>query len=135
MVSLEKDNAFQLREYLHKKVVDSASSDPFKSYFLFFLGLTQTSPTRFDYSSLSLYQQCAIAGLNLLGNAVSKKDISRLLGQASTIDSTPRPWVSDVFGVMALKWIIEKMDDGYITNQFKSWIAGFLTQQIYDKIP
>ena len=129
MVSVEKENAFQLREYLHKKVVDSAGSDPFKFCFLSFLGLVQVQPASFDIATLSLYQKCAIAGLNLLGADVPKQDLSRLLGQAAKIDSTPRPWVSDVFGVMTLKWLAEQTNDEEIGRQFKTWSGGFLPLQ------
>lgn len=108
MVSIEKENSFQLREYLYNKVLDSAGHDPFKTCFLSFLGLAQ--PPLLDFATMSLYQKCAIAGLHLIDEHVSPQDLSRLLGQASKIDSTPMPWVSDVFGVMAVKWLVEKYD-------------------------
>lgn len=130
MVSVEKENAFQLREYLYRKVVGSAGSDPFKSCFLSFLGLVQAQPASFDLAALSLYQKCAIAGLLVLDAQVSTQDLSRLLGQAAKIDSTPRPWVSDVFGVMALKWVVEKTNDEEMESQFKAWSGGFLPQQV-----
>jgi len=128
MVSIEKENAFQLRDYLHKKVLDSASNDPFKSCFLSFLGLAQSSS--FDVATMSLYQKCAIAGLHGLHERVSTQDLSRLLGQAAKIDSTPRPWVSDVFGVMAVKWFVEESDDENLRRQFNSWSGGFLPEQV-----
>lgn len=130
MVSVEKENAFQLREYLHRKVVGNAGSDPFKSCFLSFLGLAPAQTASFDFAALSLYQKCAISGLHLLGEAVSSHDLSRLLGQAAKIDSTPRPWVSDVFGAMALKWLVEQLDDDEIRSQFDTWSGGFLPQQV-----
>ncbi|AJP47872.1 hypothetical protein PG1C_04115 [Rugosibacter aromaticivorans] len=130
MVSVEKENAFQLREYLHGKVVDSAGSDPFKSCFLSFLGLTQAQPASFDLATLSLYQKCAIAGLHLLDASVSTQELSRLLGQAAKIDSTPRPWVSDVFGTMALKWLVEQTNNEDVQSQFKTWSGGFIPQQL-----
>ena len=83
----------------------------------------------FDFATLSLYQRCAIAGLGVLDETVSSHDISRLLGQAAKIDSTPRPWVSDVFGVMAVKWLAGQMNDSRIAREFENWISGFLTQQ------
>ena len=129
MVSIEKENAFQLREYLHRKTLDGAGSDPFKSCLLTCLGLTQ-QPASFDFQSLPLYQKCAIAGLSVLDEYVSTQELSRLLGQAATIDSTPRPWVSDVFGIMALKWVIEKWDDEDLRSQFKTWMERFLPQQV-----
>ena len=129
MVSIEKENAFQLREYLHRKILDGAGGDPFKSCFLTCLGLTQ-QPASFDFLALPLYQKCAIAGLSVLDECVTTQDLTRLLGQAATIDSTPRPWVSDVFGIMALKWVIEKWDDEDLRNQFKTWRERFLPQQV-----
>ncbi len=41
MVLVEKENAYALREYLHRKVIESAHPDPFKSSFLHFLGLSR----------------------------------------------------------------------------------------------
>jgi hypothetical protein len=129
MVPVGKDNTYQLREYLHRKVIEGAHADPFKSSFLFFLGLSKDALSTFDFATLSLYQRCAIAGLGVLDEAVSSPDISRLLGQAARIDSTPRPWVSDVFGVMAVKWLAARMNDARIAREFENWIAGFLAQQ------
>jgi len=61
---------------------------------------------------------------------VSAQDASRLLGQAAKIDSTPLPWVSDVFGVMAVKWLVEHMNNSRIIQEFEHWTSGFLAQQI-----
>lgn len=129
MVFIERENAYQLREHLHRKVIDCAHTDPFKSTFLRFLGLSNDGVPAFDFASLSLYQRCAIAGLGVLDETVSSHDISRLLGQAAKIDSTPRLWVSDVFGVMAVKWLAGQMNDSRIAREFENWISGFLTQQ------
>lgn len=130
MVSVEKENAFQLREYLHRRVRDSAGGDPFKTCFLSFLGLAQTQPPSFDFATLSLYQKCAIAGLHVLDEHVPSQDLSRLLGQAAKIDSTPMPWVSDVFGTMAVKWLVEEYDDKELWRRFKKWGEGFLSEQV-----
>ena len=130
MVSLEKENAFQLREYLHRKVVDSAGGDPFKTCFLSFLRLAHPQPPSFGFATLSLYQKCAIAGLHLLDENVSDLDLSRLLGQAARIESTPRPWVSDVFGVMAVRWLVDERDDEDLQSQFNTWSGSFLPAQV-----
>jgi REase_DpnII-MboI len=130
MVPVEKENAYQLREHLHRKVSESAHVDPFKSSFLYFLELSKGCDLSFDFSTLSLYQRCSIAGLGVLGETVSDLDVSRLLGQAARIDSTPLPWVSDMFGVMAVKWLVGRMNDAGIAREFESWIAGFLAQRI-----
>ncbi len=130
MVPVDKENAYQLREYLHRKVSEGVHADPFKSYFLRFLGLSKDGVSSFDVATLSLYQRCAIAGLGVLGETVSSQDVSRLLGQAAKIDSTPRPWVSDMFGVMAVKWLAGRMNNARITREFEHWISGFLPQQV-----
>lgn len=130
MVPVEKENAYQLREYLHRKVSESAHADPFKSSFLYFLGLSRDGVSSFDFAMLPLYQRCSIAGLGVLDETVSTLDVSRLLGQAAKIDSTPRPWVSDMFGVMAVKWLVGQMNDAHIAREFENWISGFLAQQI-----
>ena len=104
MVSVEIDNVYQLREYLYLKACKDALADPFKSSFLYFLKLLENLPI-FDFTSLPLYQRCTISGLQIKSEIISSKDISRLLGQAPKIDSTPRPWVSDIFGVLAIKWL------------------------------
>ena len=57
MVPVEKENAYQLREYLHHKVSESAHADPFKSSFLYFLGLLKDGVPSFDFATLSLYQR------------------------------------------------------------------------------
>ncbi|MEJ8569289.1 hypothetical protein [Elongatibacter sediminis] len=118
-----------MREYLHRKVIECAYADPFKATFLCYLGLSNDGVPAFDFASLSLYQRCAIAGLGVLDETVSSHDISRLLGQAAKIDLTPRPWVSDVFGVMAVKWLAGQINDSRIAREFGNWISGFLTQQ------
>ena len=130
MVPVDKENAYQLREYLHRKVIESAHADPFKSTFLYFLGLSKDGVPAFDFATLSLYQRCAIAGLGILDEAVSSHDVSRLLGQAAKIDSTPLPWVSDMFGVMAVQWLVGQMKDARIAREFENWISGFLAQQV-----
>ncbi len=129
MVSVEKDNTYQLREYLYLKAYEGAQTDPFKSCFLYFLGLSESLPI-FELSTLSLYQRCAISGFRILNETPSSQDISRLLGQAAKIDSTPRPWVSDVFGVLAVKWLIEQIGDTRINREFENWTSGFLEQQV-----
>ena len=129
MVPVEKDNAYQLREYLHRKVIESAHADSFKSTFLHFLGLSKDGGPSFDFATLSLYQRCAIAGLGILDETVSAQDVLRLLGQAAKIDSTPQPWVSNVFGVMAVKWLAAQMNDARIAREFENWTSGFLAQQ------
>jgi REase_DpnII-MboI len=130
MVPVGKENAYQLREYLHLKVIEGARADPFKSSFLCFLGLSNNNLSSVDFAALSLYQRCAIAGLGGLGETVSSADVSRLLGQAAKIDSTPRPWVSDMFGVMAVKWLAGQWKDARIAREFENWISGFLSQQV-----
>lgn len=130
MVPVEKENAFQLREYLHRRVRDNAGSDPFKTCFLSFLGLAQAQPPSFDFAILSLYQKCAVAGLHVLDEHISSQDLSRLLGQAAKIDSTPMPWVSDVFGVMAVKWLVEEYNDEELLGRFKMWSEGFFPKQV-----
>ena len=130
MVPIEKENAYELREYLHRKVIESAHADGFKACLLNFLGLSTDGLPAFDFATLSLYQRCAIAGLSVLDETVFSLDVSRLLGQAAKIDSTPRPWVSDVFGVMAVKWLVGQMNDSRIDREFENWISGFLAQQV-----
>lgn len=130
MVPIETENTYELRDHLHRKVVESAHADPFKYSFLNFLGLSKDGIPTFEFSTLSLYQRCAISGLGILEETVSSQDVSRLLGQAAKIDSTPRPWVSDVFGVMAVKWMVAQMNDERISKEFERWISGFLAQQV-----
>lgn len=130
MVPLEKQNAYELREYLHRKAMENTHADPFKACFLHLLSLSKNSLPAFDFASLSLYQRCAIAGLGVLDESVSSEDLTRLLGQAARIDSTPLPWVSDVFGVMAVKWLTEQKNDSLILRKFESWISGFLMHQV-----
>jgi hypothetical protein len=39
------------------------------------------------------------------------------------------PWVSDLFGVMAVKWFVEKTSDNEINQSFVLWINDFLSSQ------
>ncbi|QQR75625.1 MAG: hypothetical protein IPJ17_08660 [Holophagales bacterium] len=130
MVSVGRENAYQLRDFLYRKVGESAHADPFKASFLHFLGLSKDGPLSFDAASLSLYHRCALAGLGVLNEAVSAQDLSRLLGQAAKIDSTPRPWVSDVFGVMAVKWLVERLNEERIAREFEQWTSGFFGREV-----
>lgn len=63
--------------------------------------------------------------LQFLSETITSQDISRLLGQAPKIDSTRRPWVSDVFGVLAIKWLVEKLGQANIDHEFNNWISEF----------
>jgi len=130
MVPVEKENAYQLRDHLYSKVIEGAHADPFKSCFLHYLGLSMGSVPSFDFATLSLYQRCSIAGLGILDEIVSRQDFSCLLGQAAKIDTTPRPWVSDIFGVMAVKWLATQMNEAGIAREFEKWTSGFLAQQV-----
>lgn len=130
MVSVEKRNAFELREHVGRKVLRAANVDPFKACFVRFLDLTDSQLHEFDFASLSLYQKCIVSGLRFLDETVSKSDLSRLLGQASRIDATPMPWVSDLIGVMSIKWLVEQDQDDNMKERFQSWTDGFVPQQI-----
>ena len=130
MVSLDKENAFELREYVGRKVLDGARSDPFKSCFVQFLGLSDGPAHAFELASLSPYQKCIVSGLQIVGETVSRSDLTRLFGQAPRIDTTPMPWVSDCVGIMSIKWLVEEQHDDKMEKCFLSWIAGFVPQQI-----
>lgn len=133
MVSLDKENSFELREHIGRKILNSAGSDPFKCCFLQFLGLSDTLTNPIEFDSLSLYQKCTISGLQIHNQSVSESDLSRLLGQASRIDSTPMPWVSDLIGVMSIKWLVDKEYDDNVKEQFNSWTAGFIPKQVENR--
>lgn len=128
MVSVAK-NAFQLREYLDAKARAGASADPFKLAFLAYLGLAERAQVSSTAQSLSLFQRCTLDGMQMLDPEVPSREILRLLGQAANIDSTPMPWVSDVFGVMSVKWLVARKADDKITRAFESWIGNFLPKQ------
>jgi hypothetical protein len=130
MVSVEKENAYQLREYLRKKVAESVGNDPLKESFMAFLKLSPTQTIRSDRTGITAYQKCAIDGLGLLDPPVSDSDVHRLLGQAASIENTPMAWVSDLFGVMAVKWLTERRGDAQITREFKIWTENFLPKAI-----
>lgn len=128
MVPVERENAYQLRQYLHDLAADGATGDDFKSALLSFLKVVPLAEPA-DDSAVPLYQRCAIAGLSAR-RGVGKADLNRLLGQAARIDTTPRPWVSDVFCVMCVKWFVERLDDADMHRRFQNWIAEFLPQQV-----
>lgn len=130
MVSVGKQNAYELREHGSRKLLDAVGSDPFKSCFVRYLGLTDNPVRAFEFSSLSLYQKCLVSGLHIVEETVSASDLTRLLGQASRIDSTPMPWVSDWVGVMSIKWLVKEKHEDRMEEHFRAWIAGFVPQQI-----
>lgn len=130
MVPVVPENAYELRDYLRRKVIEDSRGDPFKFAFLHHLGLSKNGASVLVPATLTLYQRCAITGLGALEEAVPSQDISRLLGQAAKIDATPRPWVSDVFGVMAVRWLIERMADDRLSREFSHWISEFLPLQV-----
>ena len=128
MVSVTKTNAFHLREYLHHKAHETTRGNPFKSCLFSLLGLAGSEVT-IAFESLSLYQKCAISGLQFIGERVSRTDLLRLLGQSSRIDATPMPWVSDLIGTMSIKWLVDAEQDEETNRQFQSWLDGFLYEQ------
>jgi hypothetical protein len=133
MVSVERldlDNTFEWRDYLCRKAVEGGRHDPFQLSLLFQLGLSGLPQLETRPGTLSLYQRCAVAGLGLAGHPVEDGEIFRLLGQASQIDGTPREWVSDIFGVMAVKWLVGQPDHAAFADLYARWIGGFLSQQV-----
>ena len=129
MVSLAKENAYQLREFAHRKAGKTVGGNPFKLCFFSFLGLAGSTAPSITFESLSLYQKCTISGLRLIEECVSKIDLLRLLGQAPCIDLTPMAWVSDVIGVMSIKWLVEAKQDEKTKKMLQSWLDGFLLDQ------
>ncbi len=132
MVPVGRENAYELRQYLARRAVEGASSDPVKRGWLAFLGLLESNPDG-SGAGLSLYQRCTLDGLSVLENSVLPRDVLRLLGQSASIDATPMPWVSDVFGVLAVKWLVERNADQKARQKFKDWCSEFLPQQIAGK--
>ena len=132
MVPLGRENAYDLRQHLAGRALAESAKDPFKRSWSALLSLGD-SDINVSGDELTLYERCAIDGLGLLDSAVLKQDLLRLLGQSATIDSTPRPWVSDVFGVMAIKWLVDRSGDKKLGQSFKAWCSGFLPQQMTGK--
>lgn len=128
MVPVERDNAFQLRDHLHSIAVAGSRGDAFKTALMLFLGLGKADLAPTEPRGLSLYQKCSISGLAKTSE-VSTSELSRLLGHAPKIDSTPMAWVSDVFGVLAITWLVERMHDDQLSQKLSSWTAGFVPDQ------
>lgn len=130
MVSIDSPNAYELREFAKNKVITGINSDSFKSCFVRFLGLDDTPLDHVEFGNLSLYQKCTVSSLQLLDEAVSKSDLIRLLGQAPRIDHTPMPWVSDLIGIMTIKWLVQQHNDAAMEEKYRSWISKFVPQQL-----
>ena len=130
MVSLEQRNAYDLRDHLARKALLAAQVDPFKACFVFSLGLTDQRPHNIEFSSLSLYQRCAVSGLMVLEQSSPQSDLSRLLGQSSQIDATPMPWVTDMVGVMSVKSLVEDHYGDEMKKRFDAWVAEFVPNQL-----
>jgi hypothetical protein len=129
MVSLVLDNRYQLREHYLLKVQDDAQHDVLKSSWLKFLGLS-ISEFNANIEALSLFQHCALSGLNLIDEKVETKELNRLLGQAPKIDSTPMPWASDIFSVLAIAWFVESIDSTRVQDLYLEWISKFIPTKI-----
>ena len=130
MVPVDSANIYSLRDYLLDNAVEKAGTDPYKISFLVSLDVLPATSFTFKGSSTSLYQKCAISGLGIEGVNATTDEFTRLLGQASTIDGTPRPWVADVWGVLGIKYAVDALDDDDTTRNFSNWIAGFLPERI-----
>lgn len=131
MVSVIEDvNRFQLRDYYLSKIARNVQNDPFKQALVSSLNLLPSESYQdIDLSNLSLYQRCSISGLVTIYNNV-EEDLVRLLGQASVLDSTPQPWVSDVYGVLALSWAVSSIQTGSLDDMYREWVLGFLPKAI-----
>ena len=127
MVSIETSNIYEIRSYLVNKAVGESQCDAFKFSFLNHLNLC---PPNSDFSPSQLYKRCAIQGLTQDLSDICKVDFDRLLGQAHTIDGTPSPWVSDIWGVLGIKWAVEKSGDVQLMQNFQGWVKEFLPQRI-----
>lgn len=130
MVSVSPANIYDLREHLLDKAAQKAGTDPFKIAFLVSLNALPDTSFTYNDQATSLYQKCAISGFNIDHVQATEDEFSRLLGQASTIDGTPRPWVGDIWGVLGIKYAVDALDNEEITNKFNHWIAGFLSERI-----
>jgi hypothetical protein len=130
MVSISPANIYALREHLLDKAIDKAGADPLKIALLVSLNVLPETSFTYDEQSISLYQKCAISGLGMNLVQASSEEFSRLLGQAATIDGTPRPWVGDIWGVLGVKYAIDAICADDLTKKFSRWIAGFLPERI-----
>lgn len=130
MVSISPANIYALREHLLDKAIDKAGADPLKIALLVSLNVLPETSFSYDEQSISLYQKCAISGLDTNQVQATSEDFSRLLGQAATIDGTPRPWVGDIWGVQGVKYAIDAIGDADLMKKFSRWIAGFLPERI-----
>ena len=130
MVSISPANIYALREYLLDKAIDKAGTDPLKIALLVSLNVLPETSFTYDEQSISLYQKCAITSLGMNQVQASSEEFSRLLGQAATIDGTPRPWVGDIWGVLGVKYAIDAIGADDLTKKFSQWIAGFLPERI-----
>lgn len=125
MVSIE--NRFELREFFLKKIKISSKNNIFLNSFLFYLNLSK--PPEIDFLSLTTYEKCIIIGL-IKKEIDINKDLIRLFGQAAIIDGTPRPWVMDIFGLLAIKFYLYKLSNNELNSKFQTWIRNFLPTQI-----
>ncbi|PCJ47358.1 MAG: hypothetical protein COA74_11600 [Gammaproteobacteria bacterium] len=130
MVSIGKDNIYYLRNYLLSKALEESRANSLKGAFLDYLELLPESQSHLSVAENSIYQKVAIAGLRNRKNDFSKDDILRLLGQASKIDGTPMPWVSDVWGVLGVNFAAKLLGDDDITRKHAVWLKTFLPKQV-----
>ncbi|MCU7839420.1 MAG: hypothetical protein KZQ94_08575 [Candidatus Thiodiazotropha sp. (ex Troendleina suluensis)] len=130
MVSIGRDNIYHLRDYLLDKALEKSRANCLKMAFLDYLELMPDSESCLDASDNSIFQRVAIAGLRNMEDEFSSDDILRLLGQASKIDGTPMPWVSDIWGVLGVNFAAILLDDDDINRKYKAWLDTFLPEQV-----
>tara|TARA_A200000113_G_C8822681_1_gene341032 strand:- start:72 stop:1214 length:1143 start_codon:yes stop_codon:yes gene_type:complete len=128
MVSIDKQNTFEIRGYVLDKVKESSEGDLFKESFLRYLELISNSDPLENISQV--YLRCAVSGIGAIDKQAD--DLSRLLGQSSFVDGTPMPWVSNIWAVLGIKWAVENEDDSDTLQRFADWVNEFLPQRIKD---
>lgn len=126
MVPVEHSNPYSLRNFILDEIKKVAAHDPLKQAFLVYLDLI--APDASVPAPSQVYMRCAVSGLNATEKNTS--ELARLLGQASYMDGTPMPWVSDIWSVLGIKWAVDNSGDTAMIPKFTCWVNDFLPKQI-----
>ncbi len=126
MVSLNSTNPYEIRNLLFKQVKELANVDEFKYAFLKNIELIDCTYT--GTSSDKIYLRCAASGF--MPAIANDSELTRILGQSSSVDGTPMPWVTDIWSVFGIKLAVENTGDTTKISKFGNWVNDFLPQQI-----
>lgn len=119
------DNLYQIRSLFLSAAIDASDGDVLKQSILHYLSLSEKPYITQDNQP---YVNCALSGFELIHP--KKEDLLRLLGRSSFLDSTPMPWVTDLWSVLGVKFAVQALEENEINIKFNDWVKQFLPDHL-----